>query len=75
MLTEGSDWPERQRRVAGGEVRVAGRRGARGGGRCRASPGSWTPRFSSRKTCEGATGVKRVGEPPAARDRGGGANY
>jgi hypothetical protein len=39
VLTEGSNWPGRHRRVANGEVRAAGRRGARGGIRCRASPG------------------------------------
>jgi hypothetical protein len=39
VLTEGSDQPERQRRVVGDEVRAAGTGGARGGGRCRASPG------------------------------------
>jgi hypothetical protein len=39
VLTEGSDRPERQRRVVGGEVRAAGMGGARGGGQCRASPG------------------------------------
>jgi hypothetical protein len=38
VLTEGSDRPERQRRVVGGEVRAAGTGGARGVGRCRASP-------------------------------------
>jgi hypothetical protein len=39
VLTEGSNWPEKQRRVIGGEVHAAGRRGACGGIRCRASPG------------------------------------
>jgi hypothetical protein len=39
VLTEGSDRLERQRRVVGGKVRAAGMSGARGGGRCRASPG------------------------------------
>jgi hypothetical protein len=39
VLTEGSNWPGKQRSVADGEVRAAGRRGARGGIRCRASPG------------------------------------
>jgi hypothetical protein len=39
VLTEGSDRPERQRRVVGGEVRAAGTGGARAGGRCRAPPG------------------------------------
>jgi hypothetical protein len=39
VLTEGSDRPERQRRVVGGEVRAAGTGDARGGGRCRAPPG------------------------------------
>jgi hypothetical protein len=75
VLIKGSDWAELQRRVAGGEVRAAGRCGARGGGRCRGSTGSWAPRVDSWCSCEGATGVKRVGEQPAARDRGGGANY
>jgi hypothetical protein len=39
VLTEGSDWPEKQRRGVDGEVRAVGRRGACRGGRCRASPG------------------------------------
>jgi hypothetical protein len=39
VLTEGSDRPERQRRVVGGKVRAAGTGGAHGGGQCRASPG------------------------------------
>jgi hypothetical protein len=30
MLTEGSNWPEKQRRVVGGEGRAAGTGGARG---------------------------------------------
>jgi hypothetical protein len=38
MLTEGLNWPERQRKVVGGEVRAAGMGGARGGGRCRPAP-------------------------------------
>jgi hypothetical protein len=75
VLTEGSDWSEKQRRVAGGMVRAAGRHGAHGGGRCRGSPGSWAPRFGSGKTCEGATGVREVRGSPAVRDRGGGAKY
>jgi hypothetical protein len=71
VLTEGSTWLEKQRRVAGGVVRAAGRRGARGGGQCRGSLGFWAPRVDSWCSCGGATGVKRVGEPPAARDRSG----
>jgi hypothetical protein len=31
MLTEGSNWLEKQRRVVGGEGRAAGTGGARGG--------------------------------------------
>jgi hypothetical protein len=31
MLTEGSNWPEKQRRVVGGEGRAAGTGGAHGG--------------------------------------------
>jgi hypothetical protein len=37
VLTEGSNWPGKQRRVADGEVRAAGRRGAHEGVRCRVS--------------------------------------
>jgi hypothetical protein len=75
LLTEDLVRAELQRRVAGGEVRAAGRRGARGGGRCRGSPGSWAPRVDSWCSYGGATRVKRVGKPPAVRDRGGRANY
>jgi hypothetical protein len=75
VLTKGSNWPKKQRRVAGGEVRAAGWRGARGGDRCRASLGSLTPQVDSCCSCGGATGVKRVGEPPAARNQGGEAYY
>jgi hypothetical protein len=39
VLTEGTNWPGKQRRVADGEVRAVGQRGAHGGVRCRASPG------------------------------------
>jgi hypothetical protein len=46
-VTEDLVWAELQRRVAGGKVPAAGRRGARGGGRCRSSPGSWAPRVDS----------------------------
>jgi hypothetical protein len=35
VLTEGSNWPEKQRRVVGGEGRAAGMGGAREGRRCR----------------------------------------
>jgi hypothetical protein len=37
VLTEGLNWPRKQHRVADGEVQAAGRRGAHGGIRCRAS--------------------------------------
>jgi hypothetical protein len=75
MLIEGLNWLEKQRRVAGGEVRAAGQRGTCRGSRCRGSPGSWVPWFGSGKTCEGATGVREVRGSPTARDRGGGAEY
>jgi hypothetical protein len=75
VLTEGSNWPEKQRRVAGGEVRAAGRRGACGGGRCRASPGSCTPQVDSRCFCYGATGVREARALPAARNCTGGATH
>jgi hypothetical protein len=39
MLTEGLNWPERQRKMVGDEVRAAGTGGAHGEGRCRASLG------------------------------------
>jgi hypothetical protein len=39
VLTEGSNWLGKQCTVADNEVRAAGRRGARGGVRCRASLG------------------------------------
>jgi hypothetical protein len=75
VLTEGSDWLEKQRRVAGSEVRAVGMGQSEGRSCCRGPPSSWTPRVDSWCSCGGTTGVKRVGEPPAARDRGGGANY
>jgi hypothetical protein len=43
VLTEGSDWPEKQRRVASGEVRAAGMGQNRGRSCCRGPPGFWTP--------------------------------
>jgi hypothetical protein len=39
MLTEDSNWPEKQRKMVGDEVRAAEMGGARGEGCCRESSG------------------------------------
>jgi hypothetical protein len=75
VLTEGSDWPEKQRRGVDGD---GGRRrwgSARGEGCCRGSPGSWAPRIDMEWCCEGSTGVKEDGNTPAEMNRGGGATH
>jgi hypothetical protein len=67
------DWfgSEMPRSVVGGEVRVAGRGGARGGGCCRVSPGSWIPLFDLWSSSGGATGVRGVRGSPAASNCSG----
>ena len=59
MMCRGVD-VEVRRRVAGG---------ARGGGFCRSSPCSWTPRIDAWSACEGATSVREARESPAVRNR------
>jgi hypothetical protein len=59
VLTEGSDQPERQRRVVGGEVRAAGTGGARGGfdaGRLRASDPHGSARSAPAEVPQGLRG-------------------
>ena len=56
VLTEGSWWLELLRRVDVGEVREAGRGRAHGGGCCRGSPGTWTPRIDVWYSCEAGGG-------------------
>jgi hypothetical protein len=59
MMCRGIDVKVR-RRVAGG---------ARGGGSCRSSPCSWTPRIDAWSACEGATAVRLARGSPAVRNR------
>jgi hypothetical protein len=61
VLTEGSDWLEKQHRGVEGGFRAAGTGRGRGRSCCRGPPGSWTPRVDSWCSCGGAIGVKRVG--------------
>jgi hypothetical protein len=65
VLTEGLGRGDSARRVVVGEVRAAGRGGARGGGRCWASPGSWIRRGDAGSCCGGVEGVRQAREPPA----------
>jgi hypothetical protein len=68
MLIEARIRAERPCRGAGVDVlrRRTGR--ARGQRRCSGPPGFLTPRFSSGKACEGATGVREVRGSLTARD-------
>jgi hypothetical protein len=75
VLTEGLDWLEKQRRVAGGEVRAAGMGRNRGRSYCRGRPVFWTSWIYSKWCYEGTTGVKEDGNTLAKRNRGGGATY
>jgi hypothetical protein len=75
VLTEGSDWPEKQRRVAGGEVQAAGMGRNQGRSCCRGPPGFWTPWICSEWCWEGTTRVKEDRNTPAERNHGGGATY
>ena len=40
--------------------------------RCGAYPGLLVPRLDSGRSCDEAKGVREVGNPPAARNQGGG---
>jgi hypothetical protein len=75
VLTEGSDCPEKQRMVAGGEVRAAGM--GRSGEEAAAEVFRALGLHGSTRgvPAEVLLGSRGSGEPPAARDRGGGANY
>jgi hypothetical protein len=55
--------------VVGSEDRRRGRLGARGGGRCRGSPGMQIHWEDPRRSCEGAEGVSKVRESPASWNR------
>ena len=66
VLTEGSWWPELLRRMDVGEVRVAGRVGARGGGCCRASPGLPIRHGDVQPCYEQEPGVREARNSPAA---------
>jgi hypothetical protein len=77
MLTEGSDWPVKQRRVVGGESRAA-KTGGEDGRRLRRKTMQGPPCFGSpwidlRRSCEDPMGVREVRRSPAAinfgRDR------
>jgi hypothetical protein len=54
----------------GGEVRAAGRRGARGGVCCRRSSGVWALRIDSWRVCKAGRGIIRTGVAPAASNCG-----
>ena len=64
-LTEGSWWPELLRKVDVGELRAAGRGGARGGGCCRASPGLPIRQGDVQSCCEQEPGVREARNSPA----------
>ena len=72
VLTEGSWWSELLCRVDVGEVRAAGRGGARGGGCCRGPPGVWASHIDSWRRCGVEQGVSGAREPPVVRNHGGG---
>ena len=66
VLTEGSWWPELLHRVDVGEVRAAGRGGARGGRCCRASPGLPIRQGDAQPCCEQKPGVREARNSPVA---------
>ena len=67
-LTEGSWWSGLLRQVDVGEVRAAGRGGARGGGGGRTAPGLLIHEGGPHESCGGVSGVREARCTPAARN-------
>ena len=74
-LTEGSWWPELLRKVDVGELRAAGRGGARGEECWRSAPGLLMPRRSPCGPCEGVPGFSEAPESTATRNFSGSPSH